>query len=254
MTEIPVLGGIGHTIAGMNLIVMEKPKSGVSESFRSVRSNLEFFTSETKQKVFLVTSSIGGEGKTFCSMNLSLVFAMSGKRTILLGADLRKPKIYMDFELHNEIGLSNFLAGRNELDEIIQPTGIDNFDIITGGPIPPNPSELLTTDNMAILIDQLKPRYDYIIIDTPPLGLVTDAFILMKFSDHNLYLVRQNFTPKDTIKNVDDMYETGKIEKISILFNDVKVQHYAYGYEYSYGYYEDHTTKSKPWSRLFRKA
>ena len=146
---------------------------------------------------------------------------------MLLGADLRKPKIYMDFKLHNNVGLSNYLAGTASLEEITQHTGIDNFDIISGGPVPPNPSELLMSDTMTELIEKLQTKYQFVIIDTPPVGLVTDAFILMKHSNHNIYLVRQNYTPKETLRNVQDMVNKGKVEKISILFNDVQVQRYG---------------------------
>lgn len=237
-TNIPVLGQIWRYPKGKGMLVVHNnPKSVVSESFRSVRSNLNFFTSDVNQKVFVITSSVSGEGKTFSSINLATVFAFSSKKVILIGADLRRPKIFGDFGLKNDIGLSNFLAGSAFKSEIIQSTEIPYLDIVSSGPVPPNPSELLMNNKMAELVNELKKDYDYILIDTAPLGLVTDAFILMNFANHTIFLVRQNHTPLEAVKNVQDLYESGKLKNVSILFNDVKDQSNNYGY--GYGYYQE---------------
>ena len=237
-TNIPVLGQIWRYAKGKSMLVVHKnPKSVVAESFRSVRSNLNFFTSEVDQKIFVITSSVSGEGKTFSSINLATVFAFSSKKVVLIGADLRRPKIFGDFGLKNEVGLSNFLAGSAFKSEIIQSTEIPYLDIVSSGPVPPNPSELLMNNKMSELVNDLKKDYDYILIDTAPLGLVTDAFILMNYAHHTIFLVRQNHTPLDAIKNVQELYESGKLKNVSILFNDVKDQSNNYGY--GYGYYQD---------------
>ena len=237
-TSIPILGQIWRYIKGKGMLVVHNnPKSVVAESFRSVRSNLNFFTSDVNQKIFVVTSSISGEGKTFSSVNLATVFAFSSKKVILIGADLRRPKIFGDFGLKNDVGLSNFLAGSAFKSEIIQSTEIPYLDIVSSGPVPPNPSELLMNSKMGELVNELKKDYDYILIDTAPLGLVTDAFILMNYAHHTIFLVRQNYTPVEAIKNVQDLYESGKLKNVSILFNDVKDQSNNYGY--GYGYYQD---------------
>lgn len=260
LTNIPFLGMVGHEEGENNLVVNDKPKSGVAESFRTIRSNIQFFTAKKDKRVLLVTSSISGEGKTFCSINLAAVFSFSGKKTILVGADLRKPKIFLDFNIHNDIGLSNYLAHSVELDQIIQPTNLPNLDIISGGSIPPNPSELLMSDKLEIMVKTLKKKYDYIIFDTPPIGVVTDGYILMNHTDHNIYIVRQNFTPKNTIKAADEMHRTGKLRNMSILYNDIKVVKYGYSYGYGYGYgygsgngygyYEDNKNQKK-WYKIF---
>ena len=238
-TSVPVLGQIWRYSKGDGgmLVVNDAPKSVVAESFRSVRSNLNFFTADVDRKVFVISSSISGEGKTFSSINISTVFALSSKRTILIGADLRKPKIFGDFGLKNEIGLSNYLAGSAFKTEVIQHTSIPNLDVIISGPVPPNPSELLMTQKMADLIEELKEDYEYIIIDTAPLGLVTDAFVLMKYANHSIFMVRQNYTPVEAVSHLQDLYSSGKLKNVSILFNDVKDQTNNYGY--GYGYYED---------------
>ncbi|MCL4170109.1 UNVERIFIED_CONTAM: hypothetical protein GTU68_009854, partial [Idotea baltica] len=174
--KIPVLGVVGSAKLDSYLAVFNKPKSSLAESFRALRSNIQFlFKKGAGSKTVVITSSVSGEGKTLCSINMASVFAMSDKRTILLGFDLRKPKLHLDFEVGNELGVVNYLIGQKSLKEIIQPTQIPNLDIITSGPVPPNPSELLISDAAEEMMAILKEEYDYIVIDTPPVGLVADA-------------------------------------------------------------------------------
>ncbi|HTH57532.1 MAG TPA: polysaccharide biosynthesis tyrosine autokinase [Cyclobacteriaceae bacterium] len=238
ITNIPFIGGVGHHESKDNLAVSLKPKSAVAESFRAIRSNLNYFTGNQIKRVFMVSSSISGEGKTFSTINLATVFAMSGRKTLIIGADMRRPKIYSDFELDNLRGLSGYLSRLNMLDEVIQRTPIENLDLISGGPVPPNPSELLLTERFEILIKEALANYDYIVVDTPPLALVTDAFILAKYADHIVFITRQNFTPKAFLKDVHELYNSGKLKNISILLNDIYKSGlgYGYGYGYNYGY------------------
>jgi len=166
LSPIPILGLIGKNKSDNNLVVFTKQKSAIAESFRGLRSSLQFMYRKqgvTGSKTVLITSSVSGEGKTFCAMNLATVFALSEKKTVLVGLDLRKPKIFDDFQLENEAGVVNYLIGNNSLDDIIQASKIPHLDVITAGPIPPNPSELLMTDQMEVLINELKERYDYIL-------------------------------------------------------------------------------------------
>ena len=240
ITNIPFIGGLGHKRTDNNLEVIATPKSPIAESFRALRSNLNYFVGNKAKAVFMVTSSISGEGKTFASINLASVFALSGRKTLIVGADLRKPKIFSDFSLNNDVGLSTYLAGLNDFDSVVQHTDYQSLDLVSGGPVPPNPSELLLTNKMSKFIEEAKERYDYIIIDTPPLALVTDAFVMANHADHILFIVRQNFTPKSLLINIHDFYATGKIKHISIVLNDIYKSGpgygYGYGYEYGYGY------------------
>lgn len=238
VTSIPFIGGVGHKKSGNNLAVFKQPKSIIAESFRALRSNLNYFIDGKEKAVFLISSSISGEGKTFTSVNLASILALSGKRTLIVGADMRKPKLSDDFDLHNDFGLSTYLAGLAPFDAVRQKTRFDNLDLISGGPVPPNPSELLLTQRMAAFIQEAKERYDFIIVDTPPLGIVTDAFVLSAFADHTLFIVRQNYTPKDLLRTVDDLYTTGKLKNLSLVLNDIYKSGpgYGYGYGYSYGY------------------
>jgi capsular exopolysaccharide synthesis family protein len=237
ITSVPIVGGVGHNPSDNNLIVLSKPRSAMAESFRALRSNLNYFTGNRDNVVFLVTSSIPGEGKSFTTLNLASVLALSGKKTVIVGADLRKPKLYGDLKLHNDVGLSQYLSGIASLHEIIQSTSMENLFLISGGPMPPNPSELLIRPIMDDLVKTLRNQFDFIVMDTPPLSFVADAFTLSRYADHVLFVVRQNFTPKGVLHSLAEFHETGKLNNISILFNDLRKSGLGYGYGHGgYGY------------------
>jgi capsular exopolysaccharide synthesis family protein len=245
-TQLPLIGIVGVKHSETNLSVFERPKSALSESFRAIRSSLQFLYKKQNiegTKTLMLTSSVSGEGKTFCSLNIATVFALSEKKTIIIGLDLRKPRIFDDFNIQNDLGAVNYLIGQNKLDEVIQHTHIPYLDVITSGPIPPNPSELILGDSMREMIDELKQKYDYIILDTPPVGLVSDALELVQFCDVTLYIVRQNFTKKEMLTLLNNRFKRGELNNISIIFNgyENKAKYgvgygYGYGYGYSYGY------------------
>ncbi|MDQ3051518.1 MAG: polysaccharide biosynthesis tyrosine autokinase [Bacteroidota bacterium] len=242
LTNVPILGVVGHGTKNDNLFVQHHPKSRIAEAFRSVRTNLQFFGSRSGNKIILITSSVGGEGKSFVTINLASVFALQNYKVVIVGLDLRKPKLYQDFNLSNEQGVSSFLIGRDTLDNLIQPTGIPNMDIISAGPIPPNPSELISKPEMALMFSELEKKYDFIFVDTPPVGIVSDALQLMQYSHINVYVVRENYSRKDYITSLNDQFEEGKFKNLSILLNDSSLGRaygYAYGYGYGSGYYDD---------------
>ncbi|MGR6087571.1 MAG: GumC family protein [Arcticibacter sp.] len=251
MTDIPVVGVIGHVNKSDNLIVNNSPKSRVAEAFRSVRTNLQYFGSESKNKVIMISSSVGGEGKSFVTMNLASILAMQDHKVIILGIDLRKPKIFQDFNLSNDTGVVSYLVGNGKLSDLIKPSGVQNLDIIPAGPVPPNPAELLAKPALGHLLDELAKTYDYIIIDTPPLGIVSDAFLIKNYSHLNIYVVRENYSKKDYIRSLNEMVELGKINNLCLLLNDSRLgQRYGYGYGGygygygGYGYYEEEQTVS----------
>ena len=253
LTQIPLIGVIGIKHTDTNLSVFEKPKSALSESFRAIRSSLQFLYRKQNisgTKTLMLTSSVSGEGKTFCSVNIATVFALSEKKTVIVGLDLRKPKIFEDFNTTNDIGIVNYLIGQTSLDEIIVKTHIPFLDLITSGPIPPNPSELIMGESMIEFMDELKKRYDYIILDTPPVGLVTDAVELSHFVDVTLYITRQNFTKKDMINLLNNRVKRGELNNVSIILNgfENKAKYgagYGYGYgAYSNGYHDDDKPKN----------
>jgi len=258
ITQIPIIGVVGKKGTDTNLAVFERPKSALAEAFRALRSSLQFLYKKQQlagAKTLMITSSISGEGKTFCSINIATVLALSEKRTIIVGLDLRKPKLFTDFNCTNQIGVVNYLIGTHTLDEVIQPTFVPHLDLIPAGPLPPNPGELLISDAISELIDRLKEKYDYIILDTPPIGLVSDAMELSSFADVVLYIVRQNYTSKAMIGQLNMRNKKGELKNVSIILNAFENNaQYGYGYgAYSNGYYEEDVRKKNPWSKFKKR-
>ena len=242
LTQIPLIGVVGLSKDDTALAVFNKPKSALSESFRAIRSSLQFLYKKQEidgAKTLMITSSVSGEGKTFCSLNIATVFALSEKKTVIIGLDLRKPKLFDEFNLTNEVGIVNYLIKQKNVDEIINHTHIPFLDVIISGPIPPNPAEMIMSDRMKDLIDELKQKYDYIILDTPPVGIVSDALELAQYSDVVLYIVRQNFTKKEMITSLNNRVKRGELNNTSVILNgfENKAKYGAgYGYGYGYGY------------------
>ncbi|TCN56349.1 polysaccharide biosynthesis tyrosine autokinase [Flavobacterium circumlabens] len=262
LTQIPIIGVIGVNKDNINLAVFDKPKSALSESFRTIRSSLQFLYKKQRvsgAKTLMITSSISGEGKTFCSINIATVFALSEKKTVIIGLDLRKPRLADEFGLTNNVGVVNYLIKQKSLEEITNSTNIANLDVILSGPIPPNPSELILSEAMKELIDELKQKYDYIILDTPPVGLVSDALELAQYADVTLYIVRQNYTKKDMITLLNNRIKRGELNNASIVLNgyENKAKYgsgYGYGYgAYSNGYHEEEEEEKSFIKSIFNK-
>ncbi len=244
-TDIPIIGVIGHSLKGGVLIAKEQPNSSFTESLRRIRSNLQFILRDTNQKVIMVTSSVSGEGKTFSATNLASILAINNKKVLLIGCDLRKPTLHRIFNIKNDNGLSSMIIGKKTLEECIMETSIQNLFLLPSGPVPPNPAELLETKEMQQLFVKLKKTYDYIILDTPPVALVSDSLSLAPFADLTLYVVRQNYSQKDVINIVNQMSAEERLPNIGLLINDIKPSrsmgyNYYYGYNrgYNYGYYD----------------
>ncbi|PXY41979.1 sugar transporter [Flavobacterium cheongpyeongense] len=238
-TQIPLIGVVGINKDNTDLAVFQKPKSALSEAFRGIRSSLQFLYKKKQldgAKTLMITSSISGEGKTFCSINIATVFALSEKKTVIIGMDLRKPRLADEFNLINQYGVVNYLIKQKTLTEIINKTQIPYLDVILSGPIPPNPSELIISEVMGEFIEELKKTYDYIILDTPPVGLVSDALELMQFSDVTLYVVRQNYSKKEMITLLNNRVKRGELNNVSIILNGFENKA-KYGSAYGYGYY-----------------
>jgi len=238
--KAPIVGEISLVEQANKLVVFTKNKSRQAEQIRSLRTNIEFMRADGGIKIILITSGISNEGKSFLSANLGSALAIMGKKTVLLGFDLRKSGLDNIFGINNTEGLSNYLSGQISLDQIIHTTDLsENLFIITGGRIPPNPQELLLGETLSHLFDQLKEQFDCIIIDTSPVGLISDAMILDRFSDVTLYVIRQNFTPKDRIKHINELYKSKRLKNLGVVVNGIKDKHWnGYGYSYGYGLYK----------------
>ena len=244
LTPFPVLGIVFHNFHHTRMIVNDYPNSSVTESFRAIRTNFQFFSEGGKRQVILITSTSSGEGKTFCAINIASVFALNGHRTALLEFDLRRPKINQEFVSNNMIGISSFLIDKASIDDIILPTPIENLNFIPAGPAAPNPAELINSDRTAELIDKLKEMYDYIIIDSAPAGILTETFVLMKHSDLNVFISRINKTFREAFKFTLKKIESSKFQNVAILINDVYSSRQSQKYGYDKRYYTDDKRKN----------
>lgn len=222
VTNIPILGTVTKGTKYSRLATEYNPKSPLLESLRDVRINLQYLSTNRENMVIGFTSSTSGEGKTFCSVNLGVVIAQSGKKVLVLDADLRNSNMPKYFKTNNAHGLSSYLIGNSSMENIINKTPVKYLDLIQSGPNPPNPLDLLSLPKFENLMSELKGFYDYIIIDAPPIGLVADYLLLSKYTEVNIYVSRSNFTKKTYFEKINELYENKKITNLSLILNDVK--------------------------------
>jgi capsular exopolysaccharide synthesis family protein len=253
LTDLPVVGYIPHSVDKKNLIVFENPNSVLAEAFRLMRSRMQFFTKQAVSSVVLITSSMPNEGKTFTSINLASVYSLLDKKIVLLDFDLRKPRIYRELKLKNDKGLSTWLIGKDNLDDIVQETAFNNLSFISAGPIPPNPSELTALDRSGELVKLLKQKYDYIIIDSPPMGVVSDTFHLATLADACLIVVRPGQSMRDLLDHTLNEIKESNIKGVSLVINDIKQDSKYYGYGEKYGYVSNNKRKKSFFSEIRRK-
>ena len=233
---IPQLGIIGYSQKETNQVVLEHPKSAVAESFRSLRSAITYLASGKNTKKILVTSSVSGEGKTFTSLNLASAMALGSKKTVVVGGDLRRPKLASYFGHSEKVGLSTYLIGKVEAEQIVFKSQHDNLYFVPSGVIPPNPAELLQTQRLKDFLQFLEERFDVVIFDTPPMGLVSETIDLMRLFDINLYVVRQSYTVKDHLVMINDLFNNKQVKNVYGVFNGIINSGYHYeGYNYGYG-------------------
>jgi tyrosine-protein kinase Etk/Wzc len=250
-SSFPLIGGIRHTKSTDPLLVSKNPRSAFTEMFRVIRTRIEFIVQRKTNIMILNTSTESGDGKTYFSINLAAIYAMASKKTILVDMDIRKPSINQRFNIIQPNGVTNYLIGQCNLDDIILHLPKIDFDILPAGSIPPNPGELIRSDKLVEMFNELRKRYDYIIVDTSPIGMVTDAYSLAQISDVNLFIVRNGKTNKAFYKKLNVQLKLDSIPNMYTILNDVlddgsryskyKLYKYAYLFGYSYGY----TTKRK---------
>jgi tyrosine-protein kinase Etk/Wzc len=253
LTRLPVIGEIGKSANMQETIVVEQgSRTPISEQFRALRTNLNFFLKEN-EKTILLTSSMSGEGKSFISINMATVLAISGKKVLVMEMDLRKPNLSNKLRMKNDFGFTNYIVSSDVAPkDIVKPSGThENLFIVSSGNIPPNPTEIILNKRMDMLMQYLKEQFDYIIIDAPPIGMVTDAQLLSKYADLTLYVVRQGYTFKEQLTIPQEIQLNQKMNNIAILMNDVKTDG-SYGYGYGYGYGLEQEEKGF-FARIFKK-
>jgi capsular exopolysaccharide synthesis family protein len=224
-TSYPGLGVICHNSKKkMALPVVDQSRKPIAESFRNVRTNLMFLLPKKSGNLVVITSLNPGEGKSFIALNLAASFARLGRKVILVDFDLRKEDVFPIIGNSSAIGLSTLLQGTNRLDDVLVHTQIPNLDLLPSGPIPENPVELVSSENTRHLIKQLKEQYDFVLIDSPPAGFLSDARILMEHTDQNLVVIRQDVTPQKQLASMLADLNSKNIANICWLLNDVDVR------------------------------
>ena len=235
----PLIGEIPQLEKGADELIKVNDLSPMAEAFRILITNMNFMLPKKKGKVVFVTSTVKGEGKTFVSVNLALTLASPSKKTIIIGSDIRNPQLQRyNTARKGLIGLTEYLNDENvKLEEIVHPSSFNkNLDVIYSGSIPPNPTDLLSNGKYEVLIETLKEKYDYIILDTAPLMLVTDSFLISEVADITLYVTRSKYTEKSLIDFANKNIDAGKIKNVAFVLNDVDKDYFGYGNKYGYGY------------------
>ncbi len=250
-SPFPLIGAVRHTKSTDPLLVAKNPRSAFTEMFRVIRTRIEFIVQRKTNIAMMITSTESGDGKTYFAINLASIYSMASKKTILVDMDIRKPSVNQRFNIVQPNGVTNYLINQCTLDEVILHLPKVDFDILPAGSIPPNPGELIRSEKLTELFVELRKRYDFIIIDTSPIGMVTDAYALADISDVNLFVVRNNKTNKTFYKRLSAQLKQDNLKQVYTIINDVnddghkyskyKLYKYAYMFGYSYGY----NTKTK---------
>jgi len=247
-THLPVLGSLplfaNEKLKSTKLLVNNHPRAAISESLRTIRTNLEFFLPGKKQNVLSVTSTVSGEGKTFFSVNLGGIISMSSKKVLVIDLDMRKPRVHKAFGYENfKGGISTILIGKHEPSECIVKTPMENLFFLPAGPPPPNPSELLLSPTFDQLIEKMRGQFDIVILDTPPAGLVTDGILAMKKADLPIYVLRADFSKSHYLDTLMRLSKLHKFANLTVLLNSIKIHRQGYGY--GDGYYSNDEAISK---------
>lgn len=256
VTSLPVIGELTHSQNSDNFIVARKQRSAIAEQFRAIRTKMSFYLKAPGEKVILVTSSTTGEGKSFFSINLASVLALSGRKVLMMDLDLRKAGLSAKLGIEKNVGFTSYI---NDLqcttDRIIKPSGLlENLYLVSSGVLPPNPAELLLNPRVATLFGTLKEQFDYIIVDAPPVGLVTDAQLLAGYTDLCIYLVRHNFTLKSQLEIPENLSAANEIRPMAIVINDIKSHTGSYGASSYYYEEEEPSGISGRMKKLFKRG
>jgi len=242
ITNLPVITGIPvfEEAEKGKIEVNIQPRSAVAEAFRSIRANLPYFSKNKELKTILVTSLHPGEGKTFVASNLAVILAKAGKKVLLLDFDLHKPKVHKRFAIENNRGTSSYLIGQTDLEDIIEREVVDNLDVITGGPIPPNASELILNDRTRVLLEEARSRYEYVIVDTPPLLLISDSQVLVNYAEMALFVLNSKKAHQEGVRYLEEFIAKLENKNVGLILNNIQIKKWKYYYgkmtgNYGYG-------------------
>jgi len=238
-TKLSQIGSIPMNSKGVINVITDQPNSITTEAFHTLRSNIIYYLMGNLNQVILVTSTMEGEGKSFCALNIASSLAVTNNRTLLLEFDLRRPsELYSKLGIRGLVGVSSYLINKASIEEITISSDVNNLDIILAGQKPPNPIELISSRKTLQLFEELKKKYDYIVIDTPPYGVLTDSFVLMKYADIKIYVTRLGYVKKNILLSSFEDMETKQIEDVHLLINGESPKQGQYG-----KYYSDHNKK-----------
>lgn len=260
-TSLPVLGSVAHNNYKTDYPVRDHPRSAIAESFRSLRTNIQFLNPDVDKQIISMHSIMPGEGKTFVSLNIATIFALNNKKVLLVGADLRIPRLQKIMGYHKSAGLSNYLIEQASLDEITKTTDIKDLWFIPAGSTPPNPTELLESNRFDTFLEEIRKIYDIIVFDNAPFSIITDSIVVGNKSDINIVVIRQEFSFKNNVSLMNEVSDKGTLKNIGVVLNDVQESGYGYGkrygsysYRYKYGssYYSD-KKKETFLQRLFKR-
>lgn len=266
VTSIPIISEVCQaTNTDSDIVVGKNISTPAAELFRLLRNNISFARTGTEKKVIMLTSSISGEGKTFVALNLAMTYALTQKRVVVIGLDIRRPVLAHKFGFSNRVGVTSYLSEQvSDINEILfRLEGYDNLFVMPAGPVPPNPNELLMSDRMKEMFDYLREEFDYIIVDSAPIGLVSDGFLIVPHTDMQLFIIRASYTKKKGIKILHEAVNNGQLPKAYIVLNDVNIATRTYSYRrygnyhgpqsYVYGYGSKKDSNKRPWyKRLLR--
>lgn len=237
--KVPIIGEIIQVESKDPIVIREGKRTAIAEQVRSLRTNLSFMALNEDAKTTLITSNISGEGKSFVSINLAISYTLTDKKVALLELDLRKPRLSKLLGVSRDPGISNYLVGKIPIENIIKSTTINNLFVVSAGAIPPNPSELILSNKFKEMIAELRTRFDFLIIDSAPIGPVSDSLLLKDYADSTIFVIRHNATPKSALKRIESLHSQKIFKNMCIVFNGVKRRGFggSYGYGYSsYGY------------------
>ena len=240
LTRLPIVGDVPLTDEKTGSItVFENQNTLMSETFRNIRTNLQFML-ENSQKVILVTSTVSGEGKSFISANLAISLSLLGKKVVIVGLDIRKPGLNKIFNIpRKEMGITQYLSNpEKNLMDFVQSSDVSkNLYIVPGGTVPPNPTELLARDGLDKAIAILRKEFDYVILDTAPIGMVTDTLLIGRIADLSVYVCRADYTRKAEFTLINELADNNKLPNLCTVINGLDLQKKKYGYYYGYGKY-----------------